>query len=156
MVPENRTSICRLCCDSATMNWSSYSLLVVQVFQLSPSRFVGIHRLNILEQVKKIFQFSKNTLFFNSPTQTRVPVILDRVVGSAFEELRDFGPLVSDFLSRFVDDPVFFDRPVGLVDFRIQVIVPALAALLPDPAWNWVIFCGQSRVIGKKWNFWGL
>ena len=110
-------------------------MLVVQVFQLSPSRFLGIHRLNILEQSKnKLYKFSKNTLFFNSPAQTRVPVILDRVVGSAFEELRDFGPLVSDFLSRFVDDPVFFDRPVGLVDFGIQVIVPALAALLPDPA----------------------
>ena len=61
-------------------------------------------------------------------------MIFYRVVSSAFEELRDFGPLVSDFFSRFVDDPVLFDCPVGLVDFRIQVIVPALAALLPDPA----------------------
>ena len=64
MVPENRTLICRLCCDSATMNWSSYSLLVVQVFQLSPSRFLGIHRLNILEQVKKNLSIFKKYLVF--------------------------------------------------------------------------------------------
>lgn len=63
-------------------------------------------------------------------------MIFYRVVCSAFEELRDFGPLVSHFFSRFVDDPVFFDRPVGLVNFRIQVIVPALAALLPNSALN--------------------
>ena len=59
-------------------------------------------------------------------------MILYCVVCPSLEELRDFRPLVSDLLPRFVDDPVLFDCPVGLVDFRIQVIVPSLAALLPD------------------------
>ena len=61
-------------------------------------------------------------------------MIFDRVVGASLEELGNLGPLVSHFLSRLVDDPVFFNSPVRLVDFRIQVVVPSLAALLPDAA----------------------
>ena len=40
---------------------------------------------------------------------------------------------MSPLLVRAVNDPVFFLSPGRLLDLRVEVVVPALAALLPDP-----------------------
>jgi hypothetical protein len=44
------------------------------------------------------------------------------------------GYLVAPLLVRAVDDLVLLLRPGRLLDLRIEVVVPPLAALLPDPA----------------------
>lgn len=50
----------------------------------------------------------------------------------AGEQLSDFGPAVSQLLVGLVDDPVLFLGPRGLLHLRVEVVVPALAALLAD------------------------
>lgn len=50
----------------------------------------------------------------------------------AREQLCDFSPAVSQFLVRLVDDPVLFLGPRRLLHLRVEVVVPALAALLAD------------------------
>ena len=60
----------------------------------------------------------------------RIPVVLDRVVGAALEDLGDLGPLVIHDAVHKEQDPLFFLVPVNFLDSWIQVIVPALATLL--------------------------
>ena len=58
-------------------------------------------------------------------------MVLDRVVRAALENLGDLGPLVVDDAVHEEEDPLFLLVPVDLLDARVQVVVPALAALLP-------------------------
>ena len=46
-------------------------------------------------------------------------MIFDGIIGSAFEQSRDFGPFISNFFSRFVNNPIFVDRPITFLDVRI-------------------------------------
>lgn len=50
----------------------------------------------------------------------------------AGEQLCDFGPAVAQLLVRLVDDAVLLLSPRGLLHLRVQVVVPALAALLAN------------------------
>lgn len=50
----------------------------------------------------------------------------------AREKLGDFSPAVSQLLVRLVDDPVFLLSPGRLLHLWVEVVVPALAALLAD------------------------
>ena len=68
------------------------------------------------------------------PPHGRVPVVLDGVVGPPRQQLGDFRPLVAEDLVRLVDDRVLVLRPGALLDLRVEVVVPALAALLADAA----------------------
>ena len=61
-------------------------------------------------------------------------MVLDGVVRPSGDELGNLSPLVAPLLVRVVDDPVLFFGPSGFLDLRIEVVVPALPALLPDPA----------------------
>lgn len=58
-------------------------------------------------------------------------MILDGVVSTAGKHLGDLGPSISESNMTFYNDAIFFHGPVlGLVDIRIQVVVPTLATLL--------------------------
>ena len=63
-----------------------------------------------------------------------VPVVLDGVVGAAFEDLGDLSPLVADDAVHQKEDPLFLFIPVNFLDSRVQVVVPALATLLAHAA----------------------
>ena len=65
-----------------------------------------------------------------------VPVVLDGVVGAAREELGHLGPLVPQTLVVGDDDPVLLLGEGSLLDVRIEMVVPPLAALLADAAWK--------------------
>lgn len=64
----------------------------------------------------------------------RVPVVFDAVVGPALEHLRDLGPLVAELSVLQIENPLFVFAPRNFLDFRVQVVVPALSALLADAA----------------------
>lgn len=57
-------------------------------------------------------------------------MILDGVVGAAFEDLGDLGPLVAHNAMHEEEDPFLLFVPVDLLDARVEVVVPALATLL--------------------------
>lgn len=48
------------------------------------------------------------------------------------EQLGDLGPAVSQHAVGFVDDEILLCGPGGLLHVRVEVVVPALAALLPQ------------------------
>ena len=60
----------------------------------------------------------------------RVPVVLDGVVAAAKEDVSDFSPSILNGLVENVEYPVFFNRPICFLEERIQLVVPALTALL--------------------------
>ena len=61
-------------------------------------------------------------------------MIFDRVVGAAYDHFRNFSPLVVDDTVHEEYDPLFLLVPFILFDARVEVIVPALAALLSSTA----------------------
>ena len=64
-----------------------------------------------------------------------VPVVLDAVVGTALENVGDVGPLVRLVPVQQEQNPLFLTAPSGRsLDHRVQVVVPALSALLTDTA----------------------
>ena len=75
----------------------------------------------------------------NVLAQCRIVVVLDAVVAPAIEQLGDVGPLVAeDFVS--VEDDLLLDVVYRrLLDARVQVIVPALTALLSCPTAYFVL-----------------
>lgn len=50
------------------------------------------------------------------------------------KELGDLCPAVAEPFVGLVDDSVFFLSPRRLLDLRVEVIVPSLTALLPNPS----------------------
>ena len=66
----------------------------------------------------------------------RVPVVFYRVVRAALQILRDYRPFVLTEPILDVEDELLLKAPVVLLDPRIQMVVPALATLLPDAAWQ--------------------
>ena len=67
------------------------------------------------------------------PLHCRVPVVLDGVVRSAWDQLCDFCPLVAPLLVGIEDDSVLLVSPGCFLDLRVEVIVPPLPTLLPNP-----------------------
>ncbi len=59
-------------------------------------------------------------------------MILDGVVCAAFENFGDLSPLVAVVSMHQVENPLLLAAPANLLDLRVQVIVPPLAALLPN------------------------
>ena len=52
----------------------------------------------------------------------------------AGQQLGDLGPAVPQQRAGLVDDEVLLFGPGALLDLGVQVVVPALATLLPQPA----------------------
>lgn len=61
-------------------------------------------------------------------------MIFDGVVSAAIEVFGDLGPAVSECFVGEEEKPFFVIAPVLLLDVGIQMVVPALAALLADSA----------------------
>mmetsp|Transcript_33230 Transcript_33230/g.98762 ORF Transcript_33230/g.98762 Transcript_33230/m.98762 type:complete len:262 (+) Transcript_33230:1740-2525(+) len=70
--------------------------------------------------------------FLRDPLERRIPSILNGVVGPAVQQLGDLGPPGPQSSGRFDDHLVLLLHPLSAVDVRIEVIVPALPALLPQ------------------------
>lgn len=65
------------------------------------------------------------------PFHRAVPVVFDRVVGAAIQHFGNLSPLASIVLSVLQkQDPLFSFGPGQMLDHRVEVIVPALTALL--------------------------
>lgn len=64
--------------------------------------------------------------------QGRVPVVLNGVVAAPNEYVLEIGPLVLLLLLQEEENLVLFLAPGGLLEQRVQLIVPALATLLPS------------------------
>lgn len=62
-----------------------------------------------------------------------VPVVLDRVVTAAKQDVGDFGPAIVYGLLENEKNPVLFYGPRPLFAQGIQLVVPSLAALLSCP-----------------------
>ena len=59
-------------------------------------------------------------------------MVLDSVVRAAIEHLRDVSPPVVKQPVHQEENPLLFTGPATLLDLRVQMIVPALTALLAD------------------------
>ena len=59
-------------------------------------------------------------------------MVLDGVVGPAFQHFGDLSPLVGHLPVHHEQDPLFLFGPVHFLDFGIEVVVPSLSALLAD------------------------
>jgi len=69
-------------------------------------------------------------------------VILDGVVCAPWKELGDVRPLVAILLVSFQDDVILMLSPRRLADLWVQMIVPSLTAIFPNPP------CQQSCALG--------
>lgn len=61
-------------------------------------------------------------------------MILNGVVGTALENLGNVRPFVALALVRDVENQLLLETPGVLLDLGVQMVVPALSALLSDPA----------------------
>lgn len=66
--------------------------------------------------------------------QVAVEAVLDGVVGAALDLLRNFGPFVSELGVELQNFAVLLSSPLLLGEVGVQVIDPALTALLADAA----------------------
>lgn len=62
-------------------------------------------------------------------------MILDGVVSAAIQVLCDLCPSVPQGLVSEEEEPLLMVTPVLLLDIRIEVVVPSLAALLADTSY---------------------
>ena len=60
----------------------------------------------------------------------RVPIVLDGVVAASQEHIGDLGPSVLHGLVQDVENPLFLLCPLGLLEQRIKLVMPAFTALL--------------------------
>ena len=65
---------------------------------------------------------------------TGIPAVLDGVFRAARQQFGDFAPAVPKVPLRVDQDAVFFVGPLTFDYRRIEMIEPALAALLPEAA----------------------
>ena len=69
-------------------------------------------------------------------------MVLDCIVGSAGDQLGYLGPLIAPLLVSVVDDSVLLVGPGGLLDLRVEMVVPPLSTLLTNPSFQ--VFGNQS------------
>ena len=69
----------------------------------------------------------------NPALERRVPVVLDGIVGPPREELGNLCPPVSNPRVCSQDDHILDLCPRPFEDSRVDVVVPPLTALFPDP-----------------------
>ena len=63
-------------------------------------------------------------------------MVLNCVVSSTFQDLRDFSPFVAQSAMVKVEYPLLIRAPRDLLDLGIQMIVPPLSALLANSPWQ--------------------
>ena len=68
--------------------------------------------------------------------EARIKTVLDIIVNAAGHELLDLDPLVPELLVQLHQLQILSNRPLVLVQVRVDVVVPSLAALLPDAPWQ--------------------
>lgn len=66
----------------------------------------------------------------------RVPMVLDRVVSAALEHFGDLRPLVAIVAVHQVEYPFLLLAPADLLNLRVKMIVPSLAALFANTSWE--------------------
>ena len=81
-----------------------------------------------------MFAVDEDVLYVLAAPQRRVPVVLGRVVRATWQVLGDVRPLVSKLAVQLEQHPVFLEGPGVLADIVVEVVVPALAALLACPS----------------------
>jgi len=59
-------------------------------------------------------------------------VVLDGVFSASLKNLSDLGPLIAMGFLEDVQDDVFFKAPLGLLNFRVKMVVPSLPALFAN------------------------
>ena len=100
--------------------------------------------LQLVRDLRTHLRIRQAALFFNSQEALEqlwdfflhrgVPVVLDGVVSSTSNIFGDLGPTISVSLVMKVQQPLFLFSSLILSDRWIQMVVPSLPALLPDPA----------------------
>lgn len=80
----------------------------------------------------EVLDASLSRLLLHFSLQSTVEVILYMVIGATVQKSRDFGPPVTEFLVEFEDLLVLLLSPPILFYVGVEVIMPALAALLSD------------------------
>ena len=114
------------------------------LFLLGRKVFVrNFHRFSLLFEVAGVFEwcrslevgFERTLHVWELALHAGVPVVLDGVVGSAFQNFGDLGPLVIDNSVHEEQNPLFLFAPADLLDHGVQVVVPALTALLTNAVW---------------------
>lgn len=63
-------------------------------------------------------------------------MVLYSIVSPSLEDLCDLSPLIAEFSVLKVKYPFFFFSPGCLLNFRVQVVMPPLPALLANAAWQ--------------------
>ena len=61
-------------------------------------------------------------------------MVFYRVISATFEVLSDYGPLILVLVVLNVQNELLFERPIVLLDARVQMIVPAFTTLFSDAA----------------------
>lgn len=84
--------------------------------------YLGIFGL-YLQLVRKDLQVVPAILEAESPFEGGVPMVLDRVVGSSFQQPRDERPTVTELFVGLDDGLILFFGPTFLVDLGIKVVV---------------------------------
>ena len=84
----------------------------------------------------KAFDLTLVTRLFHLPFECGIEMIFDVVIGATLEMLGNFRPSVAVLLMKSEDFLIFFLSPLVLLYVGVEVIVPALSALLPYTAWQ--------------------
>ena len=68
--------------------------------------------------------------------EDRVPIVLDGVIAAAQQHSSDLSPAISDGLVQDEEDPVLLHCPVRFLEEGVQLVVPALTALLSSAVFH--------------------
>lgn len=84
-------------------------------------------------------------VFLDPPLHAGIPVILDRIISSAFEDPCYVSPLIRLVSVEQIENPLFFARPRSTpLDHGIQVIVPAFSTLLSNSTGQVIGYLGPQ------------
>ena len=79
----------------------------------------------------RVFRQQLTRFFNDAALEGRVPVVFDRIVGTAVQPLGDIDPLVTQLTVGLQQHKLLLRSPRCLGDVGIQLVVPPLPALLP-------------------------
>jgi len=82
--------------------------------------------------------------------EVRVESVLDRIISAAIDTLGDIAPAIAMDQVQPHNEEIFLHRPLSLGDVRVQVVVPALAALLSNATRK--VLCYLCPILGAQLN----
>ena len=100
-----------------SLTWLREATYVTNFYILTP----------LLEPLLNIALHIKNLLFHG-----RVPVIFNRVVGTTFQICGNDSPLIIELTVQNVQNELFFITPLVFLNLGVQMVMPALTALLSN------------------------